>query len=192
MAKRDQGDALLKALQHPLRRSLLRHYVESEAVGGLGPKELALALKAPLSKVGYRVRELARLGAVQIVREAPARGSIAHFYEATPLVKETPWVLATLGLGGGRMGRKRGLAATEFSRCFGENLVELRGRVALSQMGVAERADLDRSEINLLEHGRRVPRLDTVLKLAGAFEVQPCELLAGMAWKLNPSKRGPS
>jgi DNA-binding transcriptional ArsR family regulator len=100
MAKHDKEDALLKALQHPLRRSLLRRYVESEAVEGLGPKELAVAEKAPLSNVSYHVRVLAQHGAVQIVSEAPARGSIAHFYEAAPLVKQTPWVLATLGLEG--------------------------------------------------------------------------------------------
>ena len=97
---RDQEDALLKALGHPLRRSLLRRYVESEAVDGLGPKELALAEKAPLSNVSYHVRVLAEKGALEIVSEAPARGSVAHFYTATELVKETPWVLATLGLEG--------------------------------------------------------------------------------------------
>ena len=100
MAKLDKEDALLKALGHPLRRALLRRYVESEAVDGLGPKELALAEKAPLSNVSYHVRVLAEKGALEIVSEAPVRGSVAHFYEATELVKETPWVLATLGLEG--------------------------------------------------------------------------------------------
>jgi DNA-binding transcriptional ArsR family regulator len=98
--KANADQALLKALQHPLRRLLLKRYVESEAVNGLGPKELALAEKAPLSNVSYHVRVLAEKGALEIVSEAPARGSVAHFYEATELVKETPWVLATLGLEG--------------------------------------------------------------------------------------------
>lgn len=98
--KADADQALLKALQHPLRRALLKRYVESRAVDGLGPKELALAEKAPLSNVSYHVRVLAENGALEIVSEAPVRGSVAHFYEATALVKETPWVLATLGLEG--------------------------------------------------------------------------------------------
>jgi len=97
---RDQEDALLKALGHPLRRALLRRYVESKAIDGLGPKELALAEKAPLSNVSYHVRVLAEKGALEIVSEAPVRGSVAHFYKATDLVKETPWVQATLGLEG--------------------------------------------------------------------------------------------
>lgn len=95
-----KDDALLKALGHPLRRALLRRYVESEAFDGLGPKELALAEKAPLSNVSYHVRVLAEHGALEIVSETPVRGSVAHFYEATDLVKETPWVLATLDLEG--------------------------------------------------------------------------------------------
>lgn len=94
MAKPDKEDALLKALRHPLRRSLLRRYIKSKAADGLGPKELALGLES----VRYHVRELARLGALEIVSEAPVRGSVAHFYEATSLVRQTPWVLTVLGL----------------------------------------------------------------------------------------------
>jgi transcriptional regulator with XRE-family HTH domain len=75
---------------------------------------------------------------------------------------------------------------------FGRNLVELRRRVGLSQTGTAERAGLHRTEICLLERGLRVPRLDTVVKLAGAVEAPAWELLAGMAWKLDPPKEGPS
>jgi transcriptional regulator with XRE-family HTH domain len=90
------------------------------------------------------------------------------------------------------MARRHGEEAREVARRFGENLIELRGGVGLSQSSTAERAGLHRSEIALLERGLRVARLDTVVKLAGAVEVAPCELLAGMAWKLNPSKEGSS
>lgn len=45
-------------------------------------------MDAPLSNVSYQVRELLRLGAVQIVTEAPVRGSIAHVYEETSLVPD--------------------------------------------------------------------------------------------------------
>jgi DNA-binding transcriptional ArsR family regulator len=100
MARRDTDQALLKALQHPLRRSLLRLYVEAEGAEGLGPKQLAQATQEPLSNVSYHVRVLAQHGAVRIIGEAPVRGSVAHFYEATPLVREAPWVLAAIGLEG--------------------------------------------------------------------------------------------
>jgi transcriptional regulator with XRE-family HTH domain len=87
------------------------------------------------------------------------------------------------------MGRKRGRQAVELGWRFGQNLVELRGRAGLSQIG-AERAGLNRTEINLLEHGRRVPRLDTIVKLAGALEVEPCALLTGLAWELDLPEEG--
>lgn len=66
---------------------------------------------------------------------------------------------------------------------FGANLLALCGAVALSQEQVAERAALHRTEISLLECAQRLPRLETIVKLAGAIEVEPCELLAGMAWR---------
>jgi transcriptional regulator with XRE-family HTH domain len=66
---------------------------------------------------------------------------------------------------------------------FGANLVRERKRVGLSQEEVSERADLHRTEIGYLERGIRLPRLDTILKLAGGLEIQPCDLLDGMAWK---------
>lgn len=84
------------------------------------------------------------------------------------------------------MGRKKGPQAAEAGRLLGRNLVEFRGRAGLSQAGTAERAGLHRTEIALIEGGRRLPRLDTIVKLAGALEVQPCALLAGMAWRLDP------
>lgn len=56
-------------------------------------------------------------------------------------------------------------------------------------MATAERAGLHRTEVSLVERGERLPRLDTIVKLAGALEEEPCELLRGMAWKLNPPKK---
>jgi transcriptional regulator with XRE-family HTH domain len=66
---------------------------------------------------------------------------------------------------------------------FAENLILLRSRVGLSQGKTALRAGLHLTEISLLERGLRLPRLDTIVKLAGAVEVEPCELLARMAWR---------
>jgi DNA-binding transcriptional ArsR family regulator len=96
MAARDPEDALMKALGHPLRRWLLRLCVEEGE--RLSPKELALVMKQSLSTVSYHARRLKELGALALVHEEPVRGSVAHFYEPTDLVRETPWVLAALGL----------------------------------------------------------------------------------------------
>ncbi|HXN36464.1 MAG TPA: helix-turn-helix transcriptional regulator [Solirubrobacteraceae bacterium] len=61
---------------------------------------------------------------------------------------------------------------------FGLNLRGLRNRAGLSQEELGERCELDRTEISLLERGLRFPRLDTVVKLARALELEsPGELL---------------
>jgi len=65
------------------------------------------------------------------------------------------------------------------------NLIVARGRLDLGQDEIAERSGLHRTHIALLERGLRQPRVDTIVRLAGAVEVKPCELLAGMAWNLR-------
>jgi len=55
---------------------------------------------------------------------------------------------------------------------FGLNLRGLRNRAGLSQEELGERCELDRTEISLLERGLRFPRLDTVVKLARALELE--------------------
>ncbi|HMI81312.1 MAG TPA: helix-turn-helix transcriptional regulator [Solirubrobacterales bacterium] len=88
------------------------------------------------------------------------------------------------------MARTKGPQAAEASRLFGKNLVAFRREAGLSQEGTADRAGLHRTEIALIEGGKRLPRLDTIVKLAGAVGVEPCALLMGLAWKLDPSKEG--
>jgi DNA-binding XRE family transcriptional regulator len=65
---------------------------------------------------------------------------------------------------------------------FGENLFLARRTVALSQEQLALRADLHRTEIGHLEGGRRLPRIDTLVKLASSVEVPSGDLLKGLAW----------
>jgi transcriptional regulator with XRE-family HTH domain len=66
---------------------------------------------------------------------------------------------------------------------FGRNLVYLRKQRRLSQEEVGLYASLHRTEISVLERGIRVARIDTLIKLAGALEVDPCELLDGIGWQ---------
>jgi transcriptional regulator with XRE-family HTH domain len=88
------------------------------------------------------------------------------------------------------MGRKKGPQALAAARQFGRGVSERRRQIGLTQEGTAERAGLHRTEVALIEQGGRLPRLDTIVKLGGALGVEPCELLAGMAWKLESSKEG--
>jgi transcriptional regulator with XRE-family HTH domain len=66
---------------------------------------------------------------------------------------------------------------------FGRRLWHRRRLACLSQHELGLLVDLHRTEIGLLERGRRVPRLDTILKLSAGVEVSPCELIAGLHWR---------
>jgi len=71
----------------------------------------------------------------------------------------------------------------ELARCFGENMLLARRRADLSQEDLGFLSSLHRTEIGQLERGVRLPRIDTVVKLAGALQLPPGDLLKGMAWK---------
>lgn len=73
---------------------------------------------------------------------------------------------------------------------FGENLRRVRKREDLSQERLGKRASLHRTEIGLLEKGRRVCRIDTLIRLAGAMAVPPGELLDGIDWVPGPETDG--
>jgi transcriptional regulator with XRE-family HTH domain len=73
-------------------------------------------------------------------------------------------------------------AARDLAERFGANLHSCRDRAGISQEELGFRADLHRTEIGMLERGIRLPRIDTLLKLAGALGVEPGELLDGMGW----------
>ncbi|HKO37877.1 MAG TPA: helix-turn-helix transcriptional regulator [Solirubrobacterales bacterium] len=88
------------------------------------------------------------------------------------------------------MGKEKGPQAVKAGRLLGQNLVGHRLRVGLSQQGTADRAGLHRTHIAMIEAGHRLPRLDTIVKLAGAVEVEPCALLMGIAWELEPLREG--
>lgn len=65
---------------------------------------------------------------------------------------------------------------------FGRNLFLARRRAGQSQQQLADRAGVHRTEIGFLENAKRTARVDTLMRLAGALEVDPRELLRGIAW----------
>ncbi len=74
------------------------------------------------------------------------------------------------------------MRSEEVAARFGQNLVRCRRRAALSQEELGARASLHRTEIGLLEHGMRVARIDTLIKLAGAMAIPPSDLTEGIHW----------
>lgn len=73
---------------------------------------------------------------------------------------------------------------------FGRNLSRARRRAGLSQEELGVRATLHRTEIGLLERGERLPRIDTMIKVAGALEIPPTELIEGIEWSPGSTRVG--
>ena len=67
--------------------------------------------------------------------------------------------------------------------------IRRRRKQELSQETIAWRTEIHRTQITLIEHGERLPRIDTLVKIAGAIGVSPCELLGGLLWE--PGGRRP-
>ena len=77
-----------------------------------------------------------------------------------------------------------------FAERFGRNLASQRQRANLSQEELGERASLHRTAVGQLERGERIPRADTVVKLAGSLSVVPGDLLDGLVWEPGATVAG--
>ena len=71
---------------------------------------------------------------------------------------------------------------------FAENLSRAREQAGLTQEALAQSAEIHRTQIGELLRGNQLPRLDTLLKLAGALNVEPAALLDGLSFE--PSDQG--
>ena len=81
----------------------------------------------------------------------------------------------------------RGVDVTER---FAQNLARYRNQVNLTQEELAARAEVHRTQVGLLENGKRVPKIDTVVRLAGALSISPCDLLSGIVWEPGTARAG--
>jgi transcriptional regulator with XRE-family HTH domain len=63
---------------------------------------------------------------------------------------------------------------------FAQKLQSLRLSLGLSQQELAHRCGLSRTEVSLFERRARSPRLEMIVALSKALEVEPGELLEGV------------
>jgi DNA-binding transcriptional ArsR family regulator len=80
---------VVKALAHPIRVRVLTLLNQKVA----SPSELAEEIGEPLGNVSYHVRTLVDLGCIELVRTAPRRGAVEHYYRALtrPIFSEDDW-----------------------------------------------------------------------------------------------------
>lgn len=76
------------------------------------------------------------------------------------------------------------------AKAFGQKLAMAREKAGLSQEELGHLSSVHRTAISELERGRNVPGMDTVIRLAGALGIDPCDLMADVRW--TPPPRGPS
>jgi len=69
------------------------------------------------------------------------------------------------------------------SQRFATNLAKQRRAAGLSQEELAFRAAVHRTQVSLLERGDRLPRFETLIKIAGALEVSVDTLTEGIVWE---------
>jgi transcriptional regulator with XRE-family HTH domain len=73
-------------------------------------------------------------------------------------------------------------AVPEPMRQLASNLERAIAEKGLSVAAVADRAEIHSGHLCLILRGKRMVQLDTLVKLAGALEVSPGDLLAGVTW----------
>lgn len=80
---------LVHLVSHPVRVKALVVLVERTA----SPKEISVELHEKLSTVSHHIRELVKMGYIELVRTEPRRGAVEHFYRAVmrPIWSDAEW-----------------------------------------------------------------------------------------------------
>jgi transcriptional regulator with XRE-family HTH domain len=66
----------------------------------------------------------------------------------------------------------------------GPRIRRIRRAQGMSQETLGHLAEVNHhGPISKIEHGEQLPRIDTLIKLAGGIGVSPCELLDGIIWE---------
>ncbi|HVQ57331.1 MAG TPA: helix-turn-helix transcriptional regulator [Solirubrobacterales bacterium] len=87
-------------------------------------------------------------------------------------------------------GQRSGRRNPAIAERFGRNLFRARRDAGLSQEALAALCSLHRTEIGYLEGAKRVPRLDTAIKLATALEVPLDDFTEGIEWVREEKSKG--
>lgn len=74
---------------------------------------------------------------------------------------------------------------SDIARIFGEVIRELRRNRGLSQEQFGFECELHRTYISLLERGKRIPSLTTIIQLAIALKVPPSEIVRRVQSRLG-------
>lgn len=93
---RDVPAPLLRALNHSVRRNVLRLLDERGEAGKLSPVETSELIDVSLTTVAYHFRVLVSTGAIEEVDRRQVRGTIQHFFQLSDSVRRATWVQGVL------------------------------------------------------------------------------------------------
>src|SRR6476661_1716934 len=93
---RDVPAPLLHALNHSIRRRILRLMKERGEEGTLSPVEAGDLLDVSLTTVAYHFRVLVATKAIEEVGRQQVRGTIQHFFQLSDSAREATWVQGVL------------------------------------------------------------------------------------------------
>jgi transcriptional regulator with XRE-family HTH domain len=79
-------------------------------------------------------------------------------------------------------------APSDASRLLGSRIREERQRFAINQMELADLAGLHFTNLGKIERGQANPSLHTILRIAGALDLNPAVLLDGMTADMLPDR----
>lgn len=157
---------LVSALSHPLRLHVLDVLSESVA----SPSDLAREAGLGVNYVAYHVKELEKLGYVELVKTEPRRGTVEHYYRASQrfLIDDREWELLPKPI-------KKGLVAGLFQIVIDDvrealeagTFDERNGHISNARLQVDEQGWEELTEM-----------LDDVLKRVLALQAECAERLA--------------
>jgi transcriptional regulator with XRE-family HTH domain len=75
--------------------------------------------------------------------------------------------------------------ALRVSLHIGRRVRRRRRLIDMTQEDLAFRAGVHRTQITLIERGRRMPYPYTLVKIAGGLEVPTCHLFEGIEWEVD-------
>jgi transcriptional regulator with XRE-family HTH domain len=77
-----------------------------------------------------------------------------------------------------------------FALHLGRNVAAARKRAGLSQEELSFRSSVHRTAISSIERGETIPRIDTLVKLAGSLGVGLDGLVRGLSWQPGEWQHG--
>ncbi|MBS1870642.1 MAG: winged helix-turn-helix transcriptional regulator [Actinobacteria bacterium] len=80
MTRRPSEDDWLRAVGHPYRVEILRHFLTT---GTATPTDIAAALRLALNTVSHHVHALRERGIVRLAGRTQRRGAVTHHYQLT-------------------------------------------------------------------------------------------------------------